>query len=79
MSEIAFDEEFDVVVAGYGFAGAVAAIEAAKEGARVLILEKAPDPGGISICSQGAVCCTRRPDEAFAYLKSPMAGESRTT
>ena len=29
MSETAFDEEFDVVVAGYGFAGAVAAIEAA--------------------------------------------------
>ena len=30
MNEIVFDEECDVVVAGYGFAGAVAAIEAAK-------------------------------------------------
>ena len=74
MSETTFDEEFDVVVAGYGFAGAVAAIEAAKAGARVLILEKAPDPGGISICSQGAVCCTRTPDEAFAYLKATNGG-----
>jgi succinate dehydrogenase/fumarate reductase flavoprotein subunit len=74
MSEIPFDEEFDVVVAGYGFAGAVAAIEAAKAGARVVILEKAPDPGGISICSQGAICCTRTPSEAFAYLKATNAG-----
>ena len=32
MSETTFDEEFDVVVAGYGFAGAVAAIEATNGG-----------------------------------------------
>ena len=31
-----FDEDFDVVVAGYGFAGAAAAIEASDRGARVL-------------------------------------------
>jgi succinate dehydrogenase/fumarate reductase flavoprotein subunit len=74
MSDFEFDEEFDVVVAGYGFAGAVAALEAAKAGARVAILEKAPDPGGISICSQGAVCCTAAPDEAFAYLKATNGG-----
>ena len=38
----------DVVVVGYGYAGAVAAIEAYDAGADVLVIEKMPDPGGIS-------------------------------
>ena len=42
-----FDEDFDVVVVGYGFAGAAAAIEASDRGASVLLIEKMPDPGGI--------------------------------
>ena len=33
------DETFDVIVAGFGFAGAAAAIAAADAGARVLLLE----------------------------------------
>ena len=74
MSSVEFDEVCDVVVAGYGFAGAVAAITAAEAGAEVILLEKSPDPGGISICSQGAVCCARQPDEAFAYLKATNGG-----
>mgnify|MGYP001014327349 CR=1 FL=1 len=52
-----FDEEFDVVVVGYGFAGSVAAIEAARTGAKVVLIEKTAVPGGISICSYGAVRC----------------------
>ena len=36
------EAEADVVVVGYGAAGAAAAIEAAKAGAKVIILEKAP-------------------------------------
>ena len=48
MSEI-----FDVIVIGFGYAGAVAAIEAHDAGAAVLLLEKQPDPGGISVCSAG--------------------------
>ena len=51
MTELPFDETYDVIVVGYGFAGATAAIEAARAGAKVLVLEKAPDPGGISILS----------------------------
>lgn len=74
MDDVQFDETYDVIVVGYGFAGATAAIEAARLGAKVLVLEKAPDPGGISICSQGAICCSAEPDEAFAYLKATNAG-----
>ena len=50
-SVIAYDEVFDVVVVGYGFAGSVSALEAARAGARVLPIEKTGVPGGISICS----------------------------
>ena len=46
-----FDEVFDVVVVGYGFGGAVAALSAHDCGAEVLLAEKMPNPGGISICS----------------------------
>lgn len=43
-----FDEIFDVVVVGGGNAGFAAATSAAQEGARVLLIEKAPldDAGG---------------------------------
>jgi len=71
-----FDEEIDVVVVGFGFAGGVSAIEAHDAGASVLVVEKMPDPGGISICSHGAVCSTRDPDGAFAYLRATNAGRT---
>ena len=71
-----FDETFDVVVVGYGFAGGVTAVEASRNGARVLLIEKNPDPGGISICSHGAICSTRHPDKALQYLKATNAGRT---
>lgn len=69
-----YDESCDVVVVGYGFAGGIAAIEAADAGASVLICEKMPDPGGLSICSGGSVRCAENADDAFAYLKATNAG-----
>lgn len=74
MSKGQFDEATDVVVIGFGFAGAVAALEASKAGSDVMLIEKAPHAGGISICSQGAVCCTRDSTSAFEYLKATNAG-----
>jgi succinate dehydrogenase/fumarate reductase flavoprotein subunit len=71
-----FDEEYDVVVVGFGFAGGVSAIEAHDAGAKVLVVEKMPDPGGISICSHGAICSTKNPDGAFTYLKHTNAGRT---
>ena len=72
-----FDETFDVIVVGYGFAGGVSAIEAARNGARVLLIEKMPDPGGISICSHGAICSTREPAKALEYMRATNAGRTR--
>jgi hypothetical protein len=59
----------DVIVVGYGAAGAVAAIEAARGGASVLLVEKMPDPGGISILSAGGLRIAFDADEGFAYLR----------
>lgn len=68
-----FDEEFDVIVVGYGFAGGTAAIEASDAGARVLLLEKMPDPGGISICAGGGLRVAKSFEDAFAYLRATNA------
>lgn len=69
-----FDEAYDVIVVGYGFAGAAAAIEASDRGARVLLLEKMPDPGGISICAGGGVRIAMDFHDAFAYLQATNDG-----
>ena len=71
-----FDETFDVVVVGYGFAGALAAITAADQGASVLLAEKAENPGGISICSGGAMRGAHNADDAFAYLQATCGGRT---
>lgn len=72
-----FDIEVDVVVAGFGYAGAVAAIEAHDAGAHVLLAEKMPDPGGISILAGGAWRFAYDSDEAYAYLKATNDDRTR--
>jgi succinate dehydrogenase/fumarate reductase flavoprotein subunit len=69
-----WDESADVVVVGYGYAGAVAAIEAHDSGAEVLLLEKMSDPGGISICSGGNVRTVEDAELGFAHLKATSGG-----
>jgi succinate dehydrogenase/fumarate reductase flavoprotein subunit len=71
-----FDAVFDVIVVGYGFAGGVAAIWAADGGAKVLLAEKAEQPGGISICSGGTMRSAHSADDAFAYLKATNGGRT---
>jgi 3-oxo-5alpha-steroid 4-dehydrogenase len=78
-----WDREVDVVVVGYGGAGACAAIEAARAGAKVLVLEAASGGGGSTAISGGhlylgggtrvqrAVGLEDSPEEMFRYL---MAG-----
>jgi succinate dehydrogenase/fumarate reductase flavoprotein subunit len=69
-----WDEQTDVLVAGYGYAGAVAAIEAHDSGADVLLIEKMPDPGGISITSGGNVRTVADVEEGFRHLRALASG-----
>ncbi|MDF1605258.1 FAD-binding protein [Nocardioides sp. YIM 152315] len=71
---------YDVVVVGFGIAGGCAALEAARAGARVLLLERAAVHGGTSSMSGGhfylgggtavqqATGWEDSPDEMYAYL-----------
>ena len=51
-----WDETYDVVVIGSGFAGLAAAIEAKNAGANVTVIEKMPVHGGNSIINGGDFC-----------------------
>jgi 3-oxo-5alpha-steroid 4-dehydrogenase len=78
------DVETDVLVVGYGCAGAAAAIEAARSGARVDVLERASAPGGSSALSGGEIylgggtdvqrACgfEDTPEDMLAYLRAAL-------
>ncbi|MFA6412195.1 MAG: flavocytochrome c [Syntrophales bacterium] len=51
-----WDEEYDVVIIGSGFAGLAAAAEAGSRGNKVLIVDKMPILGGNSIINGGGYC-----------------------
>jgi urocanate reductase len=67
-----WDETWDVVVVGSGFAGLAAAAEAAKGGASVVILEKMPTYGGNSIINGGVYAAY---DSEFHYRQKLNLGE----
>ena len=74
-STVDWGDEYDVVVIGYGGAGASAAIAAADEGASVLIVEKAPKgaAGGSTRLSGGTVLRVTDTDKAREYFTA-LAG-----
>ena len=51
--EVKFDEEYDIVIVGTGFAGLAAALKASARGKKVLILEKMGRAGGNSVINGG--------------------------
>ena len=78
----AWSDEVDVVVVGFGIAGGCAALEAARSGARVLVLERAATYGGTSAMAGGhfylgggtavqkAVGVEDSAEEMFKYLRA---------
>ncbi len=64
----------DVVVVGYGGAGAVAAIEAAHAGADVLLVEKMEQFGGLTMLCSGYMRVATDAAGAAAYLDATNGG-----
>ena len=65
-----------MLVVGYGFAGAIAAIVAHDAGARVLISEKMAQFGGCSMLSGGGVTYVQDPEGGFEYFKEMCGGRT---
>lgn len=62
--------ETDVLVVGYGGAGACAAIEAHDKGAQVLVIEKMKQPGGNTAVSAGGFMIPQDAQKAKVYLNA---------
>lgn len=64
--------EYDAVVIGFGGAGASTAISAADAGAKVLLVEKAPEgkAGGNSVICMQWICGTKDKAETVKYIKA---------
>jgi flavocytochrome c len=71
-------QEWDVVVVGAGFAGMCAALEAAEQGAKVVLLEKMGRPDGATVYSSGWIAAVgsrfqkNHPDTPEAFFNDMM-------
>ena len=70
---IHWDETVDVVVIGYGGAGASAAITAHDEGATVMILEKMNEGGGNTLISSGGILNPNDEGKALTHIRGLFA------
>jgi flavocytochrome c len=68
-----WDESYDVVIVGSGFAGLAAAWEARKAGASVAILDKMRTPGGNSIINGGGIAAAGSPLQEKQGVKDSPA------
>ncbi len=67
-----FDETFDVIIVGSGYAGLSAAIEAKQSGCSVLVIDKMRVPGGNSAISGGLIAVANSPlQETEGIVDSP--------
>ncbi len=68
-----WDKETDVVVLGYGGAGAASAISAKDAGAEVIIYEKMEQGGGNTAVSSGGVMIPNNRERGYTYLSKTYA------
>lgn len=62
-SDVNFSDEYDVIVAGSGAAGLATAVEAARQGLKVMIFEKDGIAGGTTKYSEGEVQAAGTPEQ----------------
>ncbi len=67
--EVTFDEEYDVIVIGSGFAGLAAAAKASERGYKVLVVEKMGRIGGNSVINGGAFAVPNNADQKKFGIK----------
>jgi predicted oxidoreductase len=65
-------EQWDAVVVGAGVAGLAAAVEAAAQGMRVLVLEAGSEPGGASAVSRAGCCLVGTPLQAACGIQDSV-------
>ena len=70
MKQMKWDDETEVLVIGFGGAGAVAAITAHEAGARVLVVEKMEKGGGSTKVALGGFLCLQDLGKGLRYLES---------
>jgi succinate dehydrogenase/fumarate reductase flavoprotein subunit len=69
-----WDYEADVVIVGYGGAGAAAALAATEAGAKVLLLEKNPQGGGNTRYSGGSIRTYNDLEKAVDFIETVCEG-----
>lgn len=67
--DIKFDEEYDVIVIGTGFAGSMATLQALKRGKKVLMIEKMGRSGGNSVINAGNMAVPNNEFQKAAGIK----------
>ncbi|MCD8213629.1 MAG: FAD-binding protein, partial [Campylobacter sp.] len=67
--DVKFDEEWDVIIVGSGFAGLAAGLKSAQKGNKVLILEKMGRIGGNSVINGGGMSVVSNPVQAKTNIK----------
>ena len=67
--DVKFDEEWDVIIIGSGFAGLAAGLKAAQKGSKVLILEKMGRIGGNSVINGGGMAVANNPVQEKTGIK----------
>lgn len=67
--DVKWDEEYDVIIIGSGFAGHAAAVVSAEKGNKVLMIEKMGRIGGNSVINGGIFCVPMSPKQAEKGIK----------